>query len=586
VSERNFFAELKRRNVYKVAVAYAVVAWLLIQIATQVFPFFEVPNWVVRLVVLLLLIGFPVALILAWAFELTPEGIKRTDEVSPEQSNRGRTGKTLNVAIITTLVLVIGLLIFDRIRQRSVPAPAAEKSVAVLPFVDLSQAKDQEYFCDGISEELLDALSRIEGLRVVARTSSFSFKGKNTDAVEIAQKLNVQNVLEGSLRRDGNRIRITAQLLSRDGFHIWSDTFERELQGVFAVQDEITRAITDALKLKLIGPTSSRRQGRNTEAYDLYLQGVFFSNKSTEDGLRKSLEFFQRSLEKDPNSARAWAGIAKDWEWLADAYVKPLEAYPAMKAAALKAISLDEREPEGHVYLGDARRVLDWDIAADEAEQQRAIELDPNCAAAHLLLALGQISLGKIPLAELHRRAAVKGDPLSPIVSNFSAVVLLSAGQTDEAIAEAKRTLELDPNYFYENSVLAEAYRVKGMFSEAIELFKKAEQVSGLPQSGLAVTYAEMGRQDEARQILDNLKSFAATKYFPAEEIAAIYVALGENDQAFEWLDRACQEHSGSVHSISMGPSFRKLHSDPRFPALLKRIGLDPAPILARDKAP
>src|SRR5204863_2311086 len=199
----NFFAELKRRNVYRVAMAYAVVAWLLIQIATQVFPFFEIPNWAVRLVVLFLLIGFPAALILAWAFELTPEGIKRTDEVPPEQSLIRRTGRKLDFAIIGVLVLVIGFLIFDRFRQKPVPAPLAEKSIAVLPFVDLSQAKDQEYFCDGISEELLDALSKIEGLRVVARTSSFSFKGKNADASEIAQKLNVQNVLEGSLRRDG-----------------------------------------------------------------------------------------------------------------------------------------------------------------------------------------------------------------------------------------------------------------------------------------------------------------------------------------------------------------------------------------------
>jgi adenylate cyclase len=581
----NFFAELKRRNVYRVAMAYAVVAWLLIQIATQVFPFFEIPNWAVRLVVVLLIIGFPVALILAWAFELTPEGIKRTDEVPPEQSLIRRTGRKLDFAIIGVLVLVIGLLIFDRFRQKPTPTPAAEKSIAVLPFVDLSQARDQEYFCDGISEELLDALSKIEGLRVVARTSSFSFKGKNADAAEIAQKLNVQNVLEGSLRRDGNRIRITAQLLSRDGFHVWSDTFERELQGVFAVQDEITRAITDALKLKLIGSSPSRPM-RDTEAYELYLQGAFFSNKSTEEGLRKSLDFFQRSLEKDPNSARAWAGIAKDWEWLADAYVKPLEAYPALKAAALKAISLDEREPEGHVYLGDARRVLDWDLAADEAEQQRALQLDPNFATAHLLLALGQTSLGKIEQGELHRLAAVKGDPLSPIVSNLSAALLLYTGRIDEAIAEAKRTLQLDPNYLYENSILAEAYCEKGMFSEAIELFKKTQEVSGVPQSGLAVTYARMGREEEARRILDTLKNVAATRYFPGEEIAVVCVALGENDEALKWLDRASQEHSGTLHSIAVRPTFRKLHSDPRFAALLKRIGLDPAPILARDKAP
>jgi adenylate cyclase len=581
----NFFGELKRRNVYRVAMAYAVVAWLLIQIATQVFPFFEIPNWAVRLVVLLLIIGFPVALILAWAFELTPEGIKRTDEVPPEQSLIRRTGRKLDFAIIGVLVLVIGLLIFDRFRQKPAPAPSAEKSIAVLPFVDLSQAKDQEYFCDGISEELLDALSQIEGLRVVARTSSFSFKGKNVDAAEIAQKLNVQNVLEGSLRRDGNRIRITAQLLSRDGFHVWSDTFERELQGVFVVQDEITRAITDALKLKLIGPSPYRAM-RNTEAYELYLQGAFYSNKSTEEGLRKSLDFFQRSLEKDPNSARAWSGIAKDWEWLADAYVKPLEAYPAMKAAALRAISLDEREPEGHVYLGDAKRVLDWDIAGDEAEQERALQLDPNFAIAHLLLALSQSSQGKLKQGELHRLAAVKGDPLSPIVSNFSSALLLSAGRIDEAIAEAKRTLELDPNYLYGNSMLAEAYREKGMFPEAIEIFKKAQEVSGVPESGLAVTYARMGRQDEARQVLDTLKNVAATRYVPGEEIAVVYVALGENEEAFKWLDRAFQEHSGILHSIAVRPTFRPLHSDPRFAALLKRIGLDPAPILARDKAP
>src|SRR6476660_9820978 len=218
----------------------------------------------------------------------------------------------------------------------------SQKSIAVLPFVDLSQAKDQEYFCDGISEEILDTLAKIEGLRVVARTSSFSFKGKNADVGEIAQKLNVQNILEGSLRREGNRIRITAQLINAaNGFHLWSDTYERELQGVFAVQDEITRAIVDALKIKLAISPAAQPQ-RNSEAHDLYLQGLYFSNKSSEEGLRKSLDFFQRALEKDPNYAKAWTGVAKAWEWLADAYVRPLEAYPAMRTAAVKAIALDD----------------------------------------------------------------------------------------------------------------------------------------------------------------------------------------------------------------------------------------------------
>src|SRR5438128_743725 len=241
----------------------------------------------------------------------------------------------------------------------STASAAALKSIAVLPFVDLSPAKDQEYFCDGISEEILDALAKVEGLRVVARTSSFSFKGKNADVAEIAQKLNVQNVLEGSLRREGDRIRITAQLVNaRDGFHLWSDTYERELQGVFAVQDDITRSIVDALKIKLavVAPARARQ---NTEAYDLYLQGLYLSNKSDEESFRKSLNLFQRALDKDPNLARAWTGIAKDWGWLADAYVKPLEAYPKVKEAASKALGLDERDAEARSYFGDSIRILD-----------------------------------------------------------------------------------------------------------------------------------------------------------------------------------------------------------------------------------
>src|ERR1700757_487658 len=252
------------------------------------------------------------------------------------------------LALIGGLVLVLIVAIswwWTTQSRRASPSPSApsamhaadQKSIAVLPFVDMSQAKDQEYFCDGISEEILDTLAKVEGLRVVARTSSFSFKGKNADVGEVANKLNVENVLEGSLRREGNRIRITAQLISaRDGFHLWSDTYERELKDVFAVQDEITRAIVEALKIKLaVAPPARPRQ--NTEAYDLYLQGLYLSNKSDEGSFRKSLSLFQRALEKDPNLARAWTGIAKDWGWLADAYVKPLEAYPKVKEAASKA---------------------------------------------------------------------------------------------------------------------------------------------------------------------------------------------------------------------------------------------------------
>ncbi|PYK15826.1 MAG: hypothetical protein DME55_13140, partial [Verrucomicrobia bacterium] len=253
------------------------------------------------------------------------------------------------------------------------PVEPLDKSIAVLPFVNLSQVKDQEYFCDGISEEILEGLAKVDGLRVVGRTSSFSFKGKNANVSEVGKELNVANVLEGSVRRDGNRVRITAELINtRNGFHLWSETYERELKGVFTVQDEITRAIVDALKVKLAGALPAQPQS-NTEVYDLYLQGLYFSNKGSEEDLRRALSFFQRAVEKDPTFSRAWTGIAKVWYFLADVYVKPLEAYPASKEAALKAIALDEKDAEAHCYLSEAKRVLDWDLAGADAELKRAL---------------------------------------------------------------------------------------------------------------------------------------------------------------------------------------------------------------------
>jgi Predicted integral membrane protein len=584
----SFFAELKRRNVYKVAVAYAVVAWLLIQIATQVFPFFEIPNWVVRLVVLAMVAGFPIALIIAWAFELTPEGIKRTEDAdAAKEQSRGRAW--IYVAIVGAVLsvcLFIGGRYTANIRapRPSEAATDPKKSIAVLPFVDLSQGHDQEYFCDGISEEIIGTLAKIEGLRVVARTSSFSFKGKNADVSEIAQKLNVRNILEGSLRREGDRIRVSAQLVSAaDGSHLWSDTFERELQGVFAVQDEITRSIVSALKVKLaVAPPAHAEQ--NTEAYDLYLQGLFFSNKSSEEALRKSLDFFQRALQKDPNYAKAWTGTAKAWDWLADAYVKPLEAYPAVRAAASKAIELDEAEAEAHCYLGDSKRVLDWDVAGGEAELKRALQLDPNSGTAHFFLALSLSSQGKAESAQAHMKEAVKLDPLSPIIGSFAGMIDLAYGRFDDAIAEGRRTQLLDPNYFYHGSELAAAYREKGMFAEALELYKKAGEVTGVPQPGLAIAYAKMDRRNEAERVFNEAKTFAATHYVAGEAIASICVALKDNDSAFQWLERAYQEHSGSLHGIAVRPEFRPLYSDPRFADLLKRIGLDPAKVLATAK--
>src|SRR6266516_3873787 len=484
--------------------------------------------------------------------------------------------------------LVLGLLVaamamaipFYWHRNLTTSSPP-EKSIAVLPFLDLSQTKDQEYFCEGMSEEIIDALAKVEGLRVVARASSFSFKGKTAAVSEIGKKLNVEDVLEGSLRREGNRVRITAELINaRSGFRIWSDTYERELQGMFALQDEITRAIVDALKIKLAISLPPREQ-RNTEAYDLYLQGLYFSNKGSEEDLRRALSFFQRAVEKDPTFSRAWTGIAKVWYFLADVYLKPLEAYPLSREAAMKAVELDERDAEAHCYLSEAKRVLDWDLAGADAELKRALQLDPNSAPAHLFSGLHPLFRGELKDGLRLILEAQKLDPVSPITSYVATAAYLANDRVDDAVVEGQRTLQLDPNYFYLDSVLAAAYREKGNFPEAIALYTKAQEATHLPSSGLAITYTRMGREIEAQNILAQLLQAREKRNISAPLIAAVAVALGDDEGAFRELERAYAEHSGILQWIAFLPEFRALHSDARFPDLVRRIGASQDTILA-----
>jgi TolB-like protein len=594
----NFFAELKRRNVYKIAIAYAVTGWAIAEGASQIFPVFDVPNWAVRLIVLLIIVGFPFALIIAWAFEITPEGIKRTEIADAEHLPQRTRKRAWIYVVMTGAAVSIGLFFLGRYTagSKTTPRPASElrrgeqseaatasqKSIAVLPFVDLSQAHDQEYFCDGISEEILDALAKVEGLRVVARTSSFSFKGKNADIGEIAQKLNVQNVLEGSLRREGNRIRITAQLVSAaNGSHLWSETYERELKGVFAVQDEITRAIVDALKIRLALAPPARAE-QNTEAYDLYLQGLYLSNKSDEESLRKSLSLFQRALDIDPNFARAWTGLAKAWYWLADAYVRPDEAYPRVKEAALRALALDSRDAEALCYLADTKWVLDRDPAGDEADLERALEIDSNSAPAHLFMALLKCGYGDFGDGIRHIQEAERLDPLAPVISSFAVIVYLAADRIHDAIEAGKRTLEVDPNFVYFDPALADAYRENGEFDKAIALYEKAQATRKFRSAGLAITYAKMGRMEAAQKILDQLLEKSRQQYVAADSIAAVYAAMGKKDEMFRWLERAIDEHSAPALGFMFHPEFRRFQSDPRFARLVRLLGIDPAQVLSR----
>src|SRR6266478_6115543 len=468
---------------------------------------------------------------------LAPARLWRWSRRNPKLIATGAAGLLLGAAVIW---------LFRDELAKMLPLERPEKSIAVLPFLDLSQAKDQEYFCDGISEEILGALAKIDGLRVVARTSSFSFKGKSANVSDVGKKLNVENVLEGSLRREGNRMRITAELINtRNGFHLWSETYERELQGVFAVQDEITRSIVNALKVKLAVSLPAHEQ-RNTEVYELYLQGLFFSNKSSEEDLRRALNFFQRALEKDPTFSRAWTGIAKVWYFLADVYVKPLDAYPASKDAELK----------------------------------RALQLDPNSAPAYFFSALLPLFGGELKEGLGLVLEAEKLDPVSPITSYVATAAYLANDQIDDAISEGQRTLQLDPNYFYLDSDLAAAYREKGNFPEAIALYTKAQEATHLPSSGLAITYTRMGREMEARNILAQLVQAREKRYVSAPLIAAVSTALGDKEEAFRWLELAYEEHSGVLQWIAFLPEFRALHSDARFPHLLQRINASQDTIL------
>jgi adenylate cyclase len=453
------------------------------------------------------------------------------------------------------------------------------RSIAVLPFNDLSPAEDQDYFGDGMAEEILTALAKVDGLRVAARRSSFWFKGKEAELSEIAEKLNVCHVLEGSVRREGKRVRVMAELIDAcDGFTIWTETFERESQGIFAVQDEITRSIVDALKLQL--DISAPPPSRSTDAYDAYLQGLFYSDKSTEEALRRSLEFFQRALDKDARFSRVWTGIAKAWLWLADAYVPPLEAYPKVRDAAVRALQLSDDEAEAHVYLAETKRILDWDLDGAEAEFNRAVEIDPNSTPSNYFIAALYAARGDRDEALAYLQRTSKIDPASLWVSNFACELYRYFGLTDEAIAAGERALQLDPAFVHGEPLLAAVYREMGRFDDAIALYEKAQSFTGKPGFGLAITYARMDRRKEAQEILEAAVG-SRGRYTPGDAIAHVHVALGAYDDAIRELERACDERSSSLHTVGIAPEFAPLRSDKRFISLLKKIGLEPEKVFA-----
>jgi serine/threonine-protein kinase len=586
----SFFAELKRRNVYKVAVAYGVVAWVLMQIASQIFPFFEIPNWVVRLVVLLLVIGFPIALIIAWAFEVTSEGIKRT-EAADAAGLRSHGGAWIYVVLIGA-ALSVGLFFVGRYTAGHATArPASEelrrgkqsesatagpdKSIAVLPLINESGDPKDEYFSDGLSEELIAALAQISGLKVIGRRSSFRFKDRKEEPRAIGEKLGVSTLLDGTVRKQGDRVRIVAELVNAaDGIQLWTRTFDRELKDIFAVQEEIARAVAESLKVTLLGADSRSAQGSatdNAEAHNAYLQGHFHLLRRNVEDFRKAIGYYDQAIQLDPHYALAYAERAEAWVFMGDLTGDRPTAYPKARSDAEKAVAIAPALAEARAALGWIRCLVDWKFAEGLTELKRAKELSPANPTANDLLARIIVYVGRVDEAERQARQAVELDPLSTVTKGNLARVLFYAGKLDEADAVARKAAELQPTGASSHrwQVLIAAQRGDG---ETALREAQLEPDAGFRRFELAVAHYVRGDRQAADAALADLIANAREGF--AYQIAEVYALRGEKDKAFEWLQMSFDDRDAGMLGLLVDPLLRGLRDDPRYKNFLAKVGL------------
>ncbi|MGB6866908.1 MAG: tetratricopeptide repeat protein, partial [Candidatus Aminicenantaceae bacterium] len=469
---------------------------------------------------------------------------------------------------------------------KTVTAPRAqeteEKSIAVLPFVDLSPQKDQEYFCDGLAEEIINSLMHVSELRVPARSSSFSFKGKDIDVREVGKTLNVETVLEGSVRKSGNRLRITAQLINvADGYHMWSERYDRDMDDIFAIQDEISLAIVDNLKVRLIKGEKTKivkRRTENKEAYNLYLEGRYFWNRRHEGDMMKAIECYQQALAKDPSYALPYVGIADVFNvfglW---SFIDPKEAFSKAKAAVSKALELDNALGDAFTSLGFINTCSDWDWIEAEKNYKRGIELNPKNAYAHGWYGIFLISQKRGKEGIESGQRALELEPLSPLMNALLGVVLGYGGQIEKGREQLKKALEMEPNLPMGNLWLGQLYITRPEdYGKAIFFLQKAAQLGmtfALGWLGWAMTQA--GKKDEAAKVLDQLDEIAKQRYISPFQKALIFIGLDRIDEAFEHLELAYEEREPFLAYFLLDWVPGPVRSDPRYIAILKKIGLD-----------
>ena len=567
-SERveQFFAELKRRRVIRALVAYGIAAFAVLQIIEPVMHGLHWPDAVLSYVVVALAIGFPVVVALAWAFDVKEGRIER----APAGERRG----WRLAAVVLALGVVAaapGVVYFFVLRKPAGSEAAAPPSIAVLPFINMSSDKETDYFSDGITEELINALAHVDGLRVASRTAVFATKGKELGIQQLGQQLNVGTLLEGSVRREGNALRITAQLIKvSDGYHLWSESYDRESKGIFAIENEIARAIAGALRRKLAGV----KQGTSdVAAHDLYLQGRFYWNKRTREGIRKAIGFLEEATRRDPAYALAWNGLA-DALTMRVEYdgARRDEVLPRAKEVARRALELDPSLGEAHASLGliaNAER----DYPSAEAEYRTAIELSPNYALPHMWLGLVLMNDGRLDRAREEMERALQLDPLSLIANENRGEVDYHARNYDAAAQQFRKTLDLDPAFIWSHVALAATLSMQGKQAEALA---ESEQIHLPPVHDVlrATILARAGRREEALALARDLEHRMGGAAPRPVDMGRLYVALGDVDRAFAAFQQACDGESFAT-DLKIAPDYDTIRSDPRYHALLRCLKLE-----------